>query len=461
MNEDLAAGTRRAVSWLTSDAGAKWALRAAVVVSLAVYYVIGRNQWFVRDDWGFVVTRNAIRTNGGWKAWLFEGQDGHWMTVPILVWRGIQNVFQLGSYWPYLIPTIALHLTAVFLIRAICRRLGVSAWTTTLVCALLLVFGSGWDNFVFAIQITYNLSLVAFLAQIVLTDHDGPANRRDFVAASLGLVGVMSSGFGPIFVVGIAILLVLRQRWSVLAVVVGPQALAIAWWFGVWGGDAVADRVPGARSQIPAFVARGVVATFEGLTAFVSLAGLGLFACLAVTLWRGHGWRVQGILLTLWATVGVLFAAIGLERIGFGVASAGSSRYVHVTGILLAPAVAVAVDQLRRIATEARVAAYALLVVSAVLNAGWLHVYSAEWAKESRNQRRVFQLTMGSGYVGQVDPQITPVDISPNITVGWLPYLLEQNAIELRPLANDEELRIVRVALGLEAPSQPPSAVGP
>ena len=52
--------------------------------------------------------------------------------------------------------------------------------------ALLLVFGSGWEDIVFAIQLVYNLSLVAFLAMVLLVDHDGPPDRRDAWAAVLG-----------------------------------------------------------------------------------------------------------------------------------------------------------------------------------------------------------------------------------------------------------------------------------
>ena len=45
------------------------------------------------------------------------------------------------------------------------------------------MFGSGWENIVFAIQIVYNLSLLAFLVQLVLIDHDGPPDRRDASAS--------------------------------------------------------------------------------------------------------------------------------------------------------------------------------------------------------------------------------------------------------------------------------------
>ncbi len=46
---------------------------------------------------------------------------------------------------------------------------------------LLLVFGAGWENLMFAVQIVYNISLLAFLGQSLLVDHDGPVDRRDWV----------------------------------------------------------------------------------------------------------------------------------------------------------------------------------------------------------------------------------------------------------------------------------------
>ena len=150
------------------------------------------------------------------------------MTPPILIYRGVQNLFGIDSYWPFLVPTMLVHVATVLLVRVLCRRCGVSAWTTTLMCAALLVFGSGWENIVFGIQITYNLSLCAFLAVLVLVDHDGAPDRRDVLAAVVGLIGVMSSGFGPFFVVGAAVFVVVRRRpWRTLLLVVGPQALGV------------------------------------------------------------------------------------------------------------------------------------------------------------------------------------------------------------------------------------------
>src|SRR5690606_17763471 len=157
------------------------------------------------------------------------------------------------------------HAGAVVLARALCRRVGVSEWTTTLLAVTLLLFGAGWHNLTFAIQVCYSLSVVCFLGQLLLVDHAGPIDRRDVAGAALGLVGGMTSGFGPIFMVGLAVLLVLRRRWMALLVGVGPQAIAYAWWMLAWNSDAPNAVPAGDRSQVPAYVVRGVGGTFEAL----------------------------------------------------------------------------------------------------------------------------------------------------------------------------------------------------
>ena len=89
---------------------ARWAFRAVLAASLIVFYLVGRNQWFIRDDWAFIFTREKVHQASGLDDMLFMAQDGHWMTIPILICRGIHAIFGIGSYWPYLLPTMACHL---------------------------------------------------------------------------------------------------------------------------------------------------------------------------------------------------------------------------------------------------------------------------------------------------------------------------------------------------------------
>ena len=116
------------------------------------------------------------------------------MTIPIIVFRVIHAIFGTGSYWPYLIPTMVCHLGIVGdgpALEPARRRDGVDGHDPRRDAA---VFGSGWENIVFAIQLVYNLSLLAFLVQLVLIDHDGPPesarrHRRRRRAGRRGVVG--------------------------------------------------------------------------------------------------------------------------------------------------------------------------------------------------------------------------------------------------------------------------------
>ncbi len=437
---------------LLDDRSASWAFRLALVVSIPVYYVAGRRQWFMRDDWAFVLTRDQIRRQFGWDEWLFIAQDGHWLTPPLIAYRLIESAFGLGSYWPFLLPVIALHVAAVLLVRVLCHRVGVTEWTTTLLCTVLLWFGGGWENIVFAVQITYNLSLVAFLAQLVLVDHEGRPDHRDAIGAALGVIGVMSSGFGPFFIVGVALVLLLRRRWFAAAIAVIPQGLAYGWWAVNWGADVASNEITGPRTLAPAFAVRGIVATFERLVAIPSLAGVAIVGSLAVVLVAGRDWRTRSMLVTLWMVPTMMFVGIGVQRIGFGLDSAASSRYLHVAAMFMVPLLGLAVDRLQVWSMPVFRAAQVVLVVSVVLNAGWLHVDGGSWARRAAESRRTYELLAGSPLTATVDPSVVPVPFDPDVTVGRIAEMVERGAIEPRSTSTPDDEALVRRALGLPPP---------
>lgn len=455
MTLDLTGRAARLHRLAVTDRGATWAWRAALALSAAVYAVIGNRQWFNRDDWAFVLTREKMRRAGGWDDWLFDAQDGHWLTVPILLFKFVGEVFGIDSYWPFLLLALGSHVGAVALCRLVCLRIGVSPWTTTLLAGSLLVFGPGWHNIVFAIQVCYSLSLCCFFAQLLLVDHDGGLGRRDVAAAVIGVVGVTTSGFGPILTAGVAVLLLLRRRWVPLVVVVGPAALAYGWWSLTWAHNRVNDTLPGDRPQVPAYVVRGISATFEGLVGFPSLAGLAVLATVA-TLFGGAGWATRRVSLALAATVLVMFGGIGWERIGFGVASAGSSRYVGVAALLLAPAFGVAVDRARRLSPDVLTAVRLVLVAALVVNLGTLRSASATFARASRQEQLAFDLVAGADLAG-VSPEHVPVPNSPDVTVGDLADLVARGAITPRQPGDPSETALLQAALatGLQPAPMP------
>jgi hypothetical protein len=440
---------RNAIAYAATDDGATWAFRVVLLLSVVALVLVGRHQWFVRDDWALIVTRGAVRDSLGWKDWLFAPQDGHWMTVPVLTYRALQNTVGLGSYVPFLALVMILHVAIVLVVRVLCRRCGASPWTTTLVCALLLLFGTGWENIVFAVQITFNLSLLAFVVQLALIDHEGPVDRRDVLGSAIAMVGVMSSAFGPIFIAGIVVLLALRKRWLALVVAVVPQGVAYVWWYLFWQSGSTTHVPSGSTSLVPAFVAQGLGSSLHSLVVLPGLAGIGLLATIGIALWKGNGWRTQSLLLTVWATALVMLFGIGVERVGFGVAYATTSRYQYMTVMLLAPAFALAVDQLKKVTVVALWVGRLVVAFAAVVNLGWLMNEGDKFATASQHQRDTFELITGSGLADQADQNHVPEPFSSDISVHWLPWLVHEQAITPRTPANQAEVDRVRAALGL------------
>ena len=109
-------------SFVRSDRGAALAFAALVVLAFPLLLYWGRNHWFTVDDWDFLGSRTA-----GDLGDLFRSHWGHWVTLPVLVYRGWWRLFGL-HYWPYQVLVISLHLVAAILLRTVMRRAGVGGW---------------------------------------------------------------------------------------------------------------------------------------------------------------------------------------------------------------------------------------------------------------------------------------------------------------------------------------------
>jgi hypothetical protein len=430
------------------DETARRAMWIVWPLGLAVIAFVGRNQWFVADDWAFLLTRRKMHEVSGLDTMLLAPQDGHWMTWPILVFRLLQSVFGLGSYLPFLIVLWATHAGVVVLVRRWMARLEVSAWTSTLVSAALLVFGAGWENLFFAVQIVYNFSLLAFLAHTLLVDHDGPIDHRDYVGVGVSLIGVSSSGFGPFFGFGVCVLLLLRNRWKAALVAVVPQAVVWLWWWMAWGDEgATGGSGGGGLRFVLDFVEVGLRSALGSLLGTETLGAAAFIVCVAIAAWPGTGSARRVPVITLVATTLVMLAGVGSQREQYGVESAALSRYQYVVVMLLAPVLAIGLDQAGRFAPWARWLPRLLLLFAISRNVVWMSQRGDAWAAISNDDRRTFELVAGSPLAANVDPSTQMTFSSPDVRVGDLPRLIEQNAIEPEQPDTPEEEAIVRGAL--------------
>jgi len=348
-----------------SDAWATRAFVAVVVVALAFYLAVSRNAWFNNDDWDYLVTRSAGSVDD-----LFRPHNEHWQTLPVLLYRGMWHLFGLDHYQLYVLPVVVLHLTAGVLLWIIMRRVGVRPWIATLVGSVFVLYGAGFQDIIWDFQVGFNGALVFGLAQLLLADHDGRVDRRDYLAIACGVLGLLCAGVAVtmVFIVGLAMLM--RRGWRVaLLQVVPPAAVFAGWW--VWMGRDAYGQAKSSVSGTLQFVWRGLTTAFENVGATRGTALL-LVVVLAVgfTLaWRQSGPPPERRMRTLAVPAAMLVGALVFLAVAgygrgdsLGTEFAERSRYGHILLALSSPAIAVAINALTNLRRAAGFVIAALLL---------------------------------------------------------------------------------------------------
>lgn len=310
-------------------------LGGLLVVAPALLW-LARDQWFFLDEWDFLVDRDAGDVES-----LFMSHNGHWSTVPILIYRAQFRLWGLTSYVPYQLTVVVLHLGVVVLLWTLMRRIGVRGWIATPIALVFSVLGSGSDNIVWAFQIGFTGSLLCGLAHLLLADHDGRSDIRDVLGVGIGLVGLMSSAVAVPLVAGTGAALLLRRGWRAAALHTVPLASAFAVWYVAIGHEGGTGYV--ASTNIASFVVEMAEASFSGVGQLPAV-GFGLFALAAtgfgLAAARARGLRsaaplaVPVALLLAFALFASLTAA---ARAAFDDPEA--ERYVYVASALLLPLV--------------------------------------------------------------------------------------------------------------------------
>ena len=228
-----------------------------------------RRQWFTEDDWEFI---HRLIPGAG-KLGLFVPHNEHWVTLPLLVFRGLFAVVGLRSYVPYLAVLLALHVITAHLMWRIMLRAGADALLATAVAAVFLVLGTGAENLDWAFQVGFVGSLAAGLGMVLAAQGPGP---RHLVAAwLLGVASLMCSGLGPIMVVAAALtaLLVFGWRRALLTASV-PMVVFAAWWLVV-GRNPPTPPVPhGALGSVPDYVFTGITSAAADISGLAFVGAL-------------------------------------------------------------------------------------------------------------------------------------------------------------------------------------------
>lgn len=430
----------------------------AAAVPLILFH-FGSYHWFFRDDFVFLAGREGGELPDLWAA---HG-GAHWVAVPRMIYFVLWQGFGLTSYVPYQAAVVALHLTAVVLLWLVMRRAGTQTWIAAAAASVLVLFGPGAQNIVWAFQVSFVGSLAYGLAQLLLADHDGPFGRRDALGLAFGALAVMSSAVGltMALVVGMAVLA--RRGWRMaLAHAVPPILL-----YGIW--SVTSDATTSTPFGRPAI---GVLVDWVRTTEVETFLGLGHFPVVAATLaavlvvgmalvwgpWRNEDLAAVRRRLAMPVALlvgGVLFAtSSGLGRAWTGVDSAGGGRYVYLGAAFALPLLAVAAQAIADRWRWATPALVVLLVLPIPFNLSGFNpdIFGPDYMRQRED---ILTTAVRMPFARRVPRDVQPIPdpyASDDVTMGFLLNAgrngdLTPSSRPLGPLTTNE----LKVRLGVAA----------
>jgi hypothetical protein len=401
--------------------GARRALWLFVVIeAAALVFCLGlaRREWFYLDEWDFLAGRGLNLHD------LLHSHAGHWVTVPVVIYRLLWQVVGLRSYVPYAAVAIGAHLGAAALLRMIMRRSGVGAWTATVAASAFVFMGAGSQDILWGFQITFGGALAFGLLHVVLADHDGPFDWRDLLGLAAGLFALMCSGVGIAMAIVAGLAALLRRGWRIAALHTFPLGVVYLGWWARYGRD---QRSVLDLGRIFEWSTHGGSGVFDALGQVRGVGWVlgGLLIGGLVLAARESGVRVlinrAGVPFALLVGVLVFLAITGANRGGFGPNFARSSRYMHILAALVLPAIAVAADAVIRRSRVLGTIALAALLVGVPANVGHLRNFARYERGASASTRVVVLSIPWMPLAHRVPPALRP---NPNeaadVTVGWL-----------------------------------------
>ena len=328
----------------------RWAARGFVAIGMLAslfYLAIGRRLWFVNDEWDFL----ARRTIGSFRS-LFDSHNGHWCTLPVVVYRVLWWAFGLRTYMPYQVLIIALHFLVAWLLRRVMLRAGVAPWTATATALILVLFGRGASDILWPFQITYVGALVFGLTHLLLADHDGPLDRRDRLGLAAGAAALLCSGVAIALVIVVGIATLIRRGARVAAVHTVPLGVAYVIWMSTMAHGAFTASGTSASNKLrfvlstPLNALRAISPYRGGQWLLLTLLIVGL-----VIAWRRCSWKEWSARYAAPSALllgsGIFLLITSLGRAGPG--GAGFRRqYLDVALAMMLPALAVAADAVIR-----------------------------------------------------------------------------------------------------------------
>jgi hypothetical protein len=338
------------------------------VVAVSGIWLVHQNAtrlWFGGDDWFILLDRRV--SPGPRQLGLFEAHYEHWTTVPILAFRGLNAVFGVASYWPYVVLLVAVHVAVVVLLWHVMVRAAIDPWLALGFSAVIAVPGAGLENLTNAWYVTLLSSIALGLGALLLLPERGQLGMRDAAASILLTIGMMCSGFGITMFVIVGVVALARRGPRVAIAVAALPSIAYAWWYLAYGRETPEVAELSYRT-VPGFVWDGLT---DSLGDVVRLRSLGVVIVLATVAWLVWQLSRRPIPPTLLVpgvlAGGAIFSLVltGWRRGAINLPTL--SRYEYITVVLVLPLVAAATDWLVRRAARTDLAKPVAIVTGVVL----------------------------------------------------------------------------------------------
>jgi hypothetical protein len=377
--------------------------------SFVVIMWLGLGMTFFADEWAFIEKRSL-----GDPATWWAPHNEHWTTLSVLVYRLLVETVGLGSYVPYLAVAVGLHVVVCALVYRLLERSSGPLFAL-IGSAIVLFFGSGFENLFWAFQIGSVGSVAFGLAALLVMDGRATWRRAGLVAV-LMLASLASSAFGIGMCVAIGLEWLVVRRWQrYIPAMLLPAGAFLIWFLAVGRAGLDTFGVPltlEAASDVPRSVMRGLS------NGFGAIAGLPAFGFIVLTgvLAAGTIAAARGVLapraITIILGMAVQYALTGFARAQLydGVIDyTNYTRYTYVAGVIALVAVGAVVARVelpkvgrRRLAAVAVLGAWA--AVALVTNVGLLMLGRDLFLDHADMTRALVTVALEPDRPAEVDP---------------------------------------------------------
>jgi hypothetical protein len=347
------------------------------LISFVLIIRLGLGLTFFADEWAFIEGRSL-----GDPATWWPPHNEHWSTLFILVYRFMVETIGIGSYVPYLVVVEGAHLVVSALVYHLLET-SAGPLIALIGGAIVLFFGSGFENLYWGFQMAWGASLALGLCAMVMTN--GPASaRRAAVVAALLLASMATSGIGIVMSIAVGVEWLLVRRWRRFVPVLFIAAAVFLAWFLVagrvgLGSTGVSPSLDSLR-DIPRSVLQGLSNGFGAITGLPGAGFLVLALFVGAAVVAAQRGRLEPRAIAIVLAVALQYALTSFERAQLyeGVVDyTDYTRYTYVSGILALVAAGTAIGRVelpaagrRRLATVAVLGSWA--AVGLVTNLGLL-----------------------------------------------------------------------------------------